>query len=147
MPKRKKTHTARNTVIYLLVIAALTALAYGYRWVNTQLQERMGAFELSNIEIRGNDILSRSDVLAMCGLKEEQELLKIRPLDLVKKLKQSYYIKGAAVVRSLPATLRITIVEREPIAFIYGKGLNLITSSGYLLPVPQNDKRWNLPFI
>jgi cell division septal protein FtsQ len=43
--------------------------------------------------------------------------------------------------------LNITVEEYEPVAFIYGKGLNLIDSEGYLIPVPDNTILWDLPII
>ncbi len=147
MARKRNKHGFRNAVVFFLIIAILTLLAYSYRWIHDYLQERMATFELENIEIRGNHILSRGQVLALCGVNGSEKLLKVKPVDLVQRLKSSKYVKAAAVVRSLPATLRISLVERKPIAFIYGRGLNLIDNEGVLLPVPKSNQRWNLPFI
>ena len=57
------------------------------------------------------------------------------------------YIKGVSITKRPPRILNITIEEREPIAFIYGKGLNLIDCQGYLMPVPKYAKSWDLPLI
>ena len=134
----------RAMLLYLAVILVLTLIAWGYRWIEDQLQHSLATFELANIEIRGNDLLSRQDVLVLCGLESaEQKLLTVKPAAVVKKLKASPYIKAAGVVRSLPATLRIRIVERQPVAFVYGRGLNLIDAEGVLMPVPKINKHWN----
>lgn len=145
---RKKSKAIQSTLFYLLVLALLTALAYGYQWLNNQLQDRLASFRLEDIEINGNEILSRREVLELCGLKDQDEgLLSIKPAKVVRRLRKSFYVKNAAAVRSLPAKLRIVIEERRPVAFIYGRGLNLIDDEGVLMPVPHSHKTWNLPFI
>lgn len=145
--KKKNKKSLKITLVYLLVIAFLSLAAYSYKWIDDYLQESLSTFKLVDIDIKGNKVLSRKDVLALCGLKPGQELLTIKPVDVVKKLCRSPYIKAAGAVRSLPSTLRIVIKERKPIAFIYGRGLNLIDDEGYLIPVPRMNRRWNLPFI
>ncbi len=145
---KKKRKSIRAGMIYILVIVALSLLAYGYRYLNNYLQESLSTFKLVDIEIQGNHILSRVDVLELCGLKQGQmELLQLRPKKVVSQLLRSPYIKAASAVRSLPATLRIVISERKPVAFIYGKGLNLIDAEGVLMPVPRTNRRWDLPLI
>lgn len=138
----------RNGFIYILIIAALSLAAYGYQWIDTYLQESLTTFKLVDIEISGNEILTRSEILTLCGLNEDgDQLLTIKPPEVVKKICNSPYVKAANAVRSLPSKLRITVLEREPVAFIYGRGLNLIDEDGVLIPVPRNKMRWNLPYI
>ncbi len=143
--KRKK--SLKASVIYILVLLALSLAAYGYKSLETFFQESMASFELDDIVIEGHNILSRQEVLSLCGLNGKKKLLKISPNSVVTKLLKSPYIKTASAVRSLPATLHIEIVERKAVAFIFGKGLNLIDTEGILLPVPKSNRSWNLPFI
>ncbi len=148
MNRKRKKIPVKSSVIYILIIVLMSLAAYGYRKIDNHLQKSLATFKLEDIDIKGNNILSDQDVLQLCGLKQGQEqLLKIRPVDIVNKLKKSHYVKGASAVRSLPSTLRIVIVEREPIAFIHGKGLNLVDEEGILMPIPENNHQWNLPFI
>ena len=145
---KKRKRSLKASVIYFLVLVTLSLAAYGYKTLETFFQESMSSFELDDIVIEGNNILSRRDVLRLCGLKEnEKKLLEISPRKIVVKLLKSPYIKSASAVRSLPSTLHIEIIERNMVAFIYGKGLNLIDDEGILLPVPKSNRRWNLPFI
>lgn len=145
---RRKKRAMRNGFVYILIIAALSVAAYGYQWIDSYLQESLTTFKLVDIEINGNDILSRGDILNLCGLEEDgSQLLTIKPPDVVKRICNSPYVKAANAVRSLPSKLRITILERKPVAFIYGRGLNLIDEDGVLIPVPRTSNRWNLPFI
>ena len=148
MLNRRKKRAMRNGFFYILIIAALSVVAYGYQWIDSYLQESLTTFKLVDIEINGNEILSRQEILNLCGLEEDgSQLLTIKPPDVVKRICNSPYVKAATAVRSLPSKLRITILERKPIAFIYGRGLNFIDEDGVLIPVPRTSSRWNLPFI
>lgn len=146
MKKRTK-KTFRNALIYLIIISSLSLLAYGYKHIKSYMQQSLTTFTLQEIDIKGNHILSRKEVLKLCGLESGKKLLTIRPSEVVEKLRKSPYIKAASAVRSLPSTLRINIAERKPVAFIHGRGLNLIDEEGVLIPVPRKNMRWNLPFI
>jgi len=145
---KRRRKSIRSAAIYLLLIIGLSSLAYGYRYLNSYLQKSLSTFKLVDIEIKGNHILNRIDVLELCGLQQgEAELLRLRPSEVVENLRRSPFIKTASAVRSLPSTLRIVIQERQPVAFIYGKGLNLIDADGFLMPVPRSNACWNLPVI
>jgi len=144
----KKKKSLRITLVYLGAIVLLSLTAYVYRQVNAYLQDQFSSFALSDISIAGNHLLTRQQVLELCGLKPGSDrLMEIRPAQVVQNLKESPYISDASAVRSLPSTLRIVISERVPLAFIYGRGLNLIDEEGVLLPVPRDHRKWNLPFI
>lgn len=145
---KKKRKSIRAVFTYITVFTVVTLIAWGYNYVDSYLQEQLATFRLADIDIKGNQILSRTQVLELCGLKaNDSKLLELKPSEVVQSLRRSPYIKAASAVRSLPATLRIVIQEREPVAFIYGRGLNLIDADGYLMPVPRSHYNWNLPFI
>lgn len=145
--RKKVKRSPKALFLYLLILAVLSGLAYGYRTLNTHLQERLSQFELTDIQISGNEILSKSEILGMLGLKQGDKLLKISANDVVKKLKESQYIRAVTASYSLPSTLRINIRERKAVAFLYGRGLNMIDAEAFILPVPEINKRWDLPVI
>lgn len=145
--RKKKKKSIKALMLYLILVAVLSGLAYGYRTLDSYLQERLSQFELNEIQINGNEILSKAEILKMLGLKQGEKLLKISANDVVEKLKESQYIRAVSAVYSLPSTLRINIREREAVAFLYGRGLNLIDAESFILPVPDTNKRWDLPVI
>lgn len=145
--RKKKRRSFRFVFLYLLFIGILTMVAFSYKTLNRHLQNSMTTFKLEDIEISGNSILSKEQILDLCGLEKGAELIKIIPVDVVEHLIQSPYIKSVSAVRSLPSRLRIVIEERKPVAFIHGRGLNLIDAEGVLIPVPETNYRWDLPFI
>jgi len=103
----------------------------------------------SEIEISGNKLISDYQILRICGFKDGQDdaPVKINVEAAAGKLMDLYYIKGVSITRRLPRKLNITIEERTPVAFIYGVGLNLIDPLGFLMPVPEMTRPWDLPVI
>jgi cell division septal protein FtsQ len=57
------------------------------------------------------------------------------------------FIRGVSITFRPPRILNITIEERQPVAFVYGRGLNLIDAQGYLMPVPDLNMTWDVPLI
>lgn len=147
LKKHKRPKSGKTVFIYLLVLVVLSLIAYGYKNFDGYLQDRLSRFELSNINIEGNSIITDDEILKILGLKKGQKLLEISPNEVSAKLKKSSFIRSASAVYSLPATLRIKIEERKPVAFLMGRGLNLVDKEAFLLPVPEKNIRWNLPII
>ncbi len=143
---RKK--SAKITFFYISLVITASLLIYGFGQIKHVFQNGVSKFQLQEIEIKGNYIETRSDILDRCGLQNNySRLMEIDPNEVVKKLLHSSYIKNASAAVSLPSTLRITVEERQPAAFIYGIGLNLIDTEGVLIPVPRRSISWDLPFI
>lgn len=101
-----------------------------------------------DIEIKGNNIVSRDKILSLCGFKPKNDTKIAIDIDkIAQKLMALYYVKGVSITPRLPRILNITIEERRPVAFIYGRGLNLIDVQGYLMPVPNIETVWDFPII
>lgn len=145
--KKKKKSSLKGVAFYLLLIVTASLLALGYNKITDYFQTELAGFELSDIRITGNFILSEKEILKTIGFKEGDKLLEISAGQVAEKLKKSPYLRSVSAVYSLPSTLRINVVERKPVAFIYGRGLNMIDNEGFILPVPDNNFRWNLPVI
>lgn len=146
--KEEKRRRYIRLLPYLGIIVILALLIFGYKMVDKNLQETETTFRLSDVDIKGIQLLTRNDVLTLCGAKKEKaQQFTVKPADVVRRLLKSPYVNAASAVRSLPSKLRIVVVERQPIAFIYGQGLNLIDDNGYLIPVPNNKQTLNLPVI
>lgn len=147
LKRPKKKNGLKSLLIYFMVIGILSIAAYGYKIFNSHLQENLSKFELEDVHISGNYILSTEQVLKILGLETGSKLLEISPLEVIEKLKESPYVRAVSAVYSLPSTLRINVQERKPIAFLYGRGLNMIDNENFILPVPETNISWNLPVI
>jgi cell division protein FtsQ len=149
-PKKEKKHPFfSGSGKFLLSLLGFYLLYFA---VNKIMDARHGGennFTKSEVEISGNKLISESQILGICGFKNSQDNLPVNiNVDAVAgKLMDLYYVKGVSITRRLPRKLNITIEERTPVAFIYGVGLNLIDQLGFLMPVPETTKPWDLPVI
>ena len=146
--KTKKDKFWSGSGKFFLSLIVLYALIIGINEIVSLGQDEMQSFKPEIIEVTGNDILSSEKVKELC----EYDFANSKNIDLnieqiAESLMKSYYIKGVSVTKRLPRTLNITVEERKPIAFIHGRGLNLIDEVGFLMPVPKIKKSWDLPFI
>jgi len=145
---RQKKRRLKNGVWYVIMLVSLSLLAWGYNSITRYLNTAKATFELEQIEISGNKVLSRAEILKQLGLPEKgMRLLEIDPATVREKLSKLPFVKNVTAVHSLPATLRIRVEERRPVAYVYGRGLNLIDKEGFLLPLPAGPLTWNLPVI
>lgn len=92
----------------------LAALGYGlYRGANIALHSRV--LQVDRIIVRGNDRLSKGEVLAVLnGLRGAS--LVWTDLDVWRrKLLASPWVRDAALRRSLPSTVEVVVSERQPV--------------------------------
>ena len=146
--KSKKEKFWAGSGKFLLVLIILYALILGINEIVGLGKNQEKNFKAENIEITGNEILSIDNIKKLSDYDfTKSKINDINIEEIAASLMKSDFIKGVSVTKRLPRTLNITVEERMPVAFIYGRGLNLIDEEGYLMPVPKIKKSWDLPFI
>ena len=106
-------------------------------------------FKLQNIEILGTNNLSRDDVLKVVNSENNSSILNINLSKIYDKLILNNWIKTLNVERVLPNTIKIKIIENQPIAIWQTiSGNKLITKDGKTI-TPKNINRFtnDLPII
>ena len=104
-------------------------------------------FDIVSINIKGNRILSRNEILKMANIDSDSSIKSLDLADIQTKLEINPYIKAASVSREYPNRINILICERVPICYINHKGLLLVDAEGIVLPVPEQSLDTNLPVI
>ena len=133
---------------FFLGLALFYLLYFAVSKIIQSEQEKTYIYKRSEVEVTGNTIISESKILNICGfLKKTDEAIKIDPVRSAEDLLSLPYIKGVSIKDRPPRKLIISIEERSPVAFVYGRGLNLIDRDGFLLPVPNDNIVWDLPSI
>jgi len=103
--------------------------------------------EPSQIEVVGNQYVSRDSVVALFSRDRNRSLLRI-PLDERRAhIERISWVASARVERILPASIRVEITERTPVAFLRtGSELALVDAQGVILDRPlQGD--FHLPVV
>jgi cell division septal protein FtsQ len=144
---RREKFWAGSGKFFLVVILIYLAVYAGNKIFEVS-SERSDFYKKSNIEIIGNRMVSDEKIFRICGFttKKEKEI-KINVDSLANRLIELRYIKGISITKRPPQLLNITVEEYDPVAFIYGRGLNLIDGEGFLIPIPGSKITWDLPFI
>ena len=103
----------------------------------------------SSIEIQGNVHLTRDQLVNIFGEDVERNIFYVSLPQRRAELEQLPWVEHATVMRLLPNRLRVSIVERTPVAFVrQGSQIGLVDASGVLLDMPQHgDEHYSFPVV
>ncbi len=133
---------------FFLTIIIIYLIYFAVNKIFNVAGQRSDYYKMSNIQINGNRFIPETKIFTLCGynLKDDSEI-KLNVDSIATRIMALKNIKGVSITHRPPRLLNITIEEYEPVAFIYGKGLNLIDGDGYLIPIPPSKTVWDLPLI
>jgi cell division protein FtsQ len=120
----------------LAVLGGLGASAY---ILKTYL-DRDARFRISgtgNIDVSGLSEVSRAEMLPVFGEDIGRNIFFVPLSERRKQLEQIPWIEKATVMRLLPNQIRVTVVERQPVAFTrMNSQVGLVDANGVLLTMP-----------
>ena len=125
-PARRKRNWRASVRTLLIWIAVVGAVTYGALRTSA-LVAHAHVLEVEKIVVRGNERLSKGEVLALLnGLRGEN--LMWTDLNVWRaRLMASPWVRDAALRRSLPSTVEVVVSERQPI------GIGRINGDMYLV--------------
>jgi cell division protein FtsQ len=132
-PARRRHDWRRLAVPVLRSAAIALAVAFAlYRGSDAVLHARL--LDIQRIVVRGNDRLSTGEVLSLLGGLRGQSLLSADLEAWRRALLASPWVRDATMRRSLPSTVDVAIVERQPLAIARMRGaLYLIDEGGTVI--------------
>ncbi len=120
----------------LILLGGLAASAHLF----TALIERDAHFRIAgagNIESAGLSEVSRAQMLPVFGEDIGRNVFFVPLAERRKQLEEIPWIERATVMRLLPDRIRVTVVERQPVAFVrQGQQIGLVDANGVLLTMP-----------
>ncbi len=126
----------------LLGVSALTVvcgLTVGYLYAKNYLG-RDGRFRIagaSNIEATGMTEVSRKQMLPVFGEDIGRNIFFVPLSERRRQLEEIPWVEHATVMRVLPDQIRVSLVERKPVAFVrQGNTIGLVDANGVLLSMP-----------
>lgn len=94
------------------------------------------AFNVNNIEITGNSMVSDEEIIMAGGLSKNVNILNVDTDAAEKNIKSLPYIKKAEIKRSFPDTIKIKVMEEVGVAYFTTKsGYVIISSDGKCIDV------------
>ena len=101
--------------------------------------ERFVIASSSSISIEGNQHLTQAQLLSVFGEDVERNIFTVSLAQRRAELEALPWVQHATVMRLLPDHLRVSIVERTPVAFVrQGGRIGLVDASGVLLDMPAD---------
>jgi len=104
-------------------------------------------FNLERIEVRGNDVLTRAEVVEALDLSLTTSLFELSLPDLQARVENLAYVYGVRVGRTFPHTLFVDVVENRPLAYVAGPEYFVLTAEGEALPLPHGRMELVIPTI
>jgi cell division protein FtsQ len=105
----------------------------------------------ANIETLGNTHLTRGQMLSVFGADMERNIFRVPLAERRADLERLPWVQHATVMRLLPNTLRVSVEERTPVAFVReGTTIGLVDASGVLLDMPADapgDPHYSFPVL
>jgi cell division protein FtsQ len=132
------------------VFSVVTVSAYAL----TNFLEHDSRFRIAgttNIQAAGLAQVSRADMLPVFGEDIGRNIFFVPLKERRKQLEQIPWIEHATVMRLLPDQIRISVIERKPIAFVrQGGQVELIDANGVLLaepPAMMSQHHYSFPVV
>jgi cell division protein FtsQ len=113
--------------------------------------ERFVIQSSSSIGFEGNAHVTRAQLLGIFGEDVERNIFTVSLEQRRAELERLPWVAHATVMRLLPNRMRVSIVERTPVAFVrQGSRIGLVDANGVLLDMPVDAKgngRYSFPVV
>ena len=115
------------------LLLALGVAAAG-AWFGPELLRRAEVLRVERIVVSGNRHISSGEVLALLDRLHGASILEVDLADYRQRLLMSGWVQAATLRRLLPATIEVTITEREPLGlFRMAAKLYLVDPAGTVI--------------
>jgi cell division protein FtsQ len=125
-PSRRRASSSKYVWLGVRVVAGLVAASFALYMGVTSIAAA-ATLQIGHLQVRGNQRLSTGEVLSLVEGLRGQNILAVKLDEWQQKLLSSPWVESATIRRVLPATLEITIHERQPM------GIGRLGSSMYLI--------------
>jgi cell division protein FtsQ len=102
----------RRLLVFGVFVVVLAAIAYGV--------SRSPLLAVDNLQVRGTSHLATAQVVDAAGVREGDAMVWIDTTAAVDGMDALPYVRDATLTREWPDTVRITVHERTPVAWIDG---------------------------
>lgn len=138
------------TLAVLLVLGGLAVSGY---FLKNFLggDERFRISSSGNIQATGLTEVSRDEILPIFGEDIGRNIFFVPLAERRQQLEQLPWVEKATVMRLLPDQIRVSVVERQPVAFVrQGQQIGLVDANGVLLTMPpamMAQRHYSFPVV
>ncbi len=143
MTRDEETGTGKGNTRVLLLAGMLLGVAAAALWANLWKDD----LRIAGITIDGNRILSSGEIIARAGIDRNEKLYTVDLFAVRRRIEENSFVQSASVNRDALGRIRISVVERVPIAAIVLDGLLYLDAAGCVLPPSRSRQIFDLPII
>ena len=99
------------------------------------------------VAVEGNRIVETPEILQLVKIVKDAQLHEVDLMAVRKNVLSHYFIKDAVVERDLPATIKITVKERAPLAIVNAQEVLYLDEDGVVLPHSISKALFDLPIL
>ncbi len=107
----------------------------------------IGVFDLERIEVRGNRILNKTEIVKALDLPLTGSLFDLDLEALQVRIESLAYVYGVRIGRTFPHTLFVEIVENRPLAYVAASEYFVLTAEGATLALPHGRMELELATV
>lgn len=141
--------STRDRLVFPFRVLLGAAIVGTLAWASTLIPAglaRLDVFRVVETSVDGRRILSHAEVLEIAAIPAGASVWdSFDPW--VERLEEHPMVDDAVIVRELPGTLRISIVEREAVALVATPMLEPVDRDGRVLPIDPARVPLDLPII
>jgi cell division protein FtsQ len=138
--EQQPTHGKRVYVYFtVLVVIILAAFGVKAKWQNH--------VSVRQVSVEGISVVSKEEVVRLVNLPPNVPMYELDLTAIQKNLLTNSFIENANVQRDAPSTLRISILERKPLAILVANELYYIAADGMVLPYITSSETYDIPVI
>ena len=144
------THKYLYNGFFLIVILTLITTTLNWSTISSVVLHQITelGFRLKVVEINGRNHTTQNDLLNALKLEKNEPILSINLTEKREKVEQLGWVEKAFLERILPDTLRLSIIERQPVALLQTlKGHQLIDEKGEIIAGAAPETFGHLPVI
>jgi cell division protein FtsQ len=131
--------SARTLAVMLVVLAAAIA---AFLFVNSAY------FTVGDVIVEGNKYITQEDIYGIAGIPTEINIFRLNTGTIRERLLRALRIDTAEVARQFPATIVISVSERQPLAWVAcSYGFVQLDKQGVVMTAVKNIKKIDVPLI
>ena len=144
------THKYLYNGFFLIIFLTLITVAVNWSTIRAVVLHQIAevGFRLKVVEINGRNHTTQEELLYALKLEKNEPILSIDLTEKRKRVEQLGWVEKAFLERILPDTLRLSIIERKPVALLQTqKGHQLIDQNGETIVGAAPETFGHLPVI
>jgi cell division septal protein FtsQ len=117
--QRRQTRLRRTLLVFTVLLSLFSGLLIAWRggeWLLRRFVYDNPAFAIHHLDVETDGVISTEHIRHWAGVKLQDNLLALDIARVKRDLELVPAIESVSVERALPHTLRLRVVEREPIA-------------------------------